>query len=258
MFRQHDVSVPFFLVPPRALAAILVTGAAVVIAFASTPRLYGPFRFCYREHAAHVAYLYGLLLDGWQYAALLLLSPSLAPPVAFGGAWAAVAAVAYVCRAYHAQRRVVADEVAGYVSEANLAVAAAREHAAAVRGYEERLLGTVLLTGPDGAWEKPSARGVRSAQGQAAAMAKLLGDETRGASASADQVFAATKGADEVARLAAKARAAAERGEGKEARELVAAAREGAERVVESMEEVHRALGRTRATLLAWLGGRDG
>jgi len=60
--------------------------------------------------------------------------------------WAAVAAVAYVCCAYHAQRRAVADQVTEYVSMANLVVAA--EHAAVARGYGERLLGTVLPTAP--------------------------------------------------------------------------------------------------------------
>lgn len=67
--------------------------------------------------------------------------------------------------------------------------------------------------------------------------------ETQGDWASVDQVFVVTKGAHEVARLAAKACAAANRGEGKEARKLAAATKEGADRVVESMEEGYRVLG---------------
>ena len=244
------------LVSPGVHAAVLVAGIVVIAVFASTTKLHGLIRFCYHEHSTHLVYISGLLLDWWLYAGLLLLSPSLVTPAALIGVWAAATAVVYVCCAYSAQRRAVADEVAGYVSTANLAVATAREHAAAARGYEERLLGTVLPGGLDGAWEKASARGTRS-RGQAAAVAGALGGETREAAGYSYSVFATAKGVDEVARLAAQARAAADRGESKKARELVAAAKEKADGVVECMEAVRQALERTRKTMLAWLERQD-
>jgi len=256
----HQEVFPLVLSTPSLApaAAAIAAGAALTALVTLTPTLYGPVRFCYIELPTHVAQLYQILLDWWIYAATLVaLVPSLAPVAALAGSCAAMAAIVLVCRAYTANCHAVADEVAEQVAVANLAVAAAREHAAAARGYEQRLLDAVLLPGAGAGTASGTVR--RNLSVAAAAAGRLLGREDKlGAtgSSTSDAVFVTAKGADKVERLAARAIEAANKGEVIEARELSAAAKTEADAVVVSMETVRRSTVDAQKALLAWLEGQ--